>query len=107
MQPPDPKHGDAAPILEAIHEDLLKQNALLADIHAAQLRRQFATVKVIERKWLTVAEVAEYCGMSEKWVRALRASAPRGLFQKVKGTIFVNKQILDRLFEGKLEWKES
>ena len=45
--------------------------------------------------------------MSEKWVRALRASAPRGLFQKVKGTIFVNKQILDRLFEGKLEWKES
>jgi hypothetical protein len=70
-----------------------------------QLRAQSA--RRIEPKWLTISDAAAYTGMSVKWVRSLEPVAPRGLFRRVKGTVFVSKTVLDDLFEGRVELEEA
>ena len=89
-----------------LFELLEEQTALLRQILEEIRRQTLARARTIDPKWLTVADAARYCGMSEKWVRSLEPSAPRGLFGRVKGTVFVSREKLDQLFEGRIDLEE-
>lgn len=96
--------GDAPPRGSAFAERVLTTlSEILAEIR--QLRVQ--TSRQIEPKWLTIADAAAYTGMSVKWVRSLEEVAPRGLFRRVKGTVFVSKTVLDDIFEGRVELEDA
>jgi len=61
-------------------------------------------VRAIEPRWLKVDQARRYCGgMSANWIRDLEKGAPRGLFRRVKGTVFLDRRMLDRIFEGDIE----
>ncbi len=90
-------------IFEKLLDRTAEQTELLRGVLKELQRQSFATPRIVEPRWLTVTEAARYCGMSEKWVRSLESTAPRGLFRRVKGTVFLDRQKLDLLFEGKLE----
>ena len=87
-------------------EVLTEQTAVLRQILEEIRRQTLARARTINPKWLTIADAAKYCGMSEKWVRSLEPSAPRGLFRRVKGTVFVSRERLDQLFEGRIDLEE-
>ena len=84
-----PRLGDVTSLLEQI----------LAEIRQIRVERARKT----EPKWLTIAETVTYTGMSTNWVRSLEGVAPRGLFTRVKGTVFVNREMLDDIFSGRID----
>jgi len=95
-----PPPEDDASILTRIHGTL---DLILSEVR--QLRVQ--KTRKIEPKWLTIAEASAYSGMSGKWVRSLEAVAPRGLFTRVRGTVFVNRQVLDDIFDGQITLEDA
>jgi hypothetical protein len=60
----------------------------------------------VKRRWLRVAEAALYLGVSENWIRELEEIAPRGLFRRVKGTVFLDLLMLDDIVQGDVELVE-
>jgi hypothetical protein len=94
-------------MLAALVAEVKEEKDLLRDLLREIARDRLADRKVVERKWLTIGGAAEYCGMSEKWVRALEGAAPPGTFTKVKGTVFVNRSKLDRFFEAGIRDPEA
>jgi hypothetical protein len=91
--PRRPGIGDITSLLERI----------LTEVRQLRVER----ARKIEPKWLTIAETVAYTGMSTNWVRSLEGVAPRGLFTRVKGTVFVNRAVLDDIFEGNIELEDA
>ena len=48
-----------------------------------------------------------FTGMSTNWVRSLQRLDPRGRFTQVKGTVFMNRAMLDDLFEGRISLEDA
>jgi hypothetical protein len=64
-------------------------------------------IRGIDPRWLKVDQARRYLGgMSETWIRDLEKVAPRGLFHRVRGTVFIDRQMLDRVMEGDIELDE-
>jgi hypothetical protein len=64
-------------------------------------------VRAIEPRWLKVEQARRYLGgMSANWIRDLEKVAPRGLFRRVRGTVFIDRLMLDRVMEGDIELDE-
>jgi len=101
-QPDDKGRGPAsrARIGERILDTLER---VLAEVRQLRTDR----TRKIEPKWLTISETVAYTGMSPNWVRSLEAVAPRGLFTRVKGTVFVNRAVLDDIFEGNIDLEDA
>ena len=76
---------------------------ILAELRQLRMER----ARKIEPKWLTIAEAVTYTGMSTNWVRSLENVAPRGLFTRVKGTVFVSREMLDDIFAGRISLEDS
>ncbi len=99
--------ADSDHLLAALVVQVREVKDLLRDVLRELARQLLANTKSVDRRWLTIAEAAEYCGMSEKWIRTLEAVAPAGTFTKIKGTIFVNRVRLDRYFESGVREQEA
>ena len=81
--------------------DLLEK--LLSEVR----RNREEEVRAIEPRWLKVDQARRYLGgMSETWIRDLEKAAPRGLFRRVRGTVFIDRLMLDRVMEGDIELDE-
>ena len=64
-------------------------------------------VRAIEPRWLRVDQARRYLGgMSDTWIRDLEKVGPRGLFHRVRGTVFIDRLMLDRVMEGDIELDE-
>ena len=64
-------------------------------------------IRDIEPRWMKVDQARRYLGgMSETWIRDLEKVAPRGLFRRVRGTVFIDRLMLDRVMEGDIELDE-
>ena len=81
--------------------ELLKK--LLSEVR----RNREEQVQAIEPRWLRVDQARRYLGgMSETWIRDLEKVAPRGLYRRVRGTVFIDRLMLDRVMEGDIELDE-
>jgi hypothetical protein len=70
-------------------------------------RNREEQVRAIEPRWLKVDQARRYLGgMSETWIRDLEKVAPRELFRRVRGTVFLDRFVLDRIMEGDIELDE-
>jgi len=77
---------------------------LLEKLLAEVRRNRVEQVREIEPRWLRVDQACRYLGgMSDTWVRDLEKDAPRGLFRRVRGTVFIDRLMLDRVMEGDIE----
>jgi len=80
---------------------------LLEKILTEVRRSREEQVRAIEPRWLKVDQARRYLGgMSETWIRDLEKVAPRGLFNRVRGTVFIDRLMLDRVMEGDIELDE-
>jgi len=80
---------------------------LLEKLLSEVRRNREEQVQAIEPRWLRVDQARRYLGgMSETWIRDLEKVAPRGLFRRVRGTVFIDRLMLDRVMEGDIELDE-
>jgi hypothetical protein len=80
---------------------------LLEKVNSELRRTREEQVRAIEPRWLKVDQARRYLGgMSETWIRDLEKVAPRGLFRRVRGTVFIDRVLLDRIMEGDVELDE-
>ena len=99
---PKGQDGGSSPRTKIGEKILGTLEQVLAEVRQLRTDR----TRKIEPKWLTVSETVAYTGMSMNWVRSLEAVAPRGLFTRLKGTVFVNRAVLDDIFEGNIELED-
>ena len=99
---PKSQDGGSSPRAKIGERILGTLEQVLAEVRQLRTDR----TRKIEPKWLTISETVAYTGMSTNWVRSLEAVAPRGLFTRVKGTVFVNRAVLDDIFEGNIDLED-
>jgi len=93
----------AADLLEGVRtaadlQEVLKK--ILIEIR----RNREEQVRGTKPRWLEVDQARRYLGgMSETWIRDLEKVAPRGLFRRLRGTVFIDRLMLDRIMEGIIE----